>query len=325
MNISRNITQIMGLVLLLLMIFPSSSEAQVPARFYWKSLIGGNALPLINMDMSGNANPLDPALQVEADAGFDANIALAGYGTTFTLFGKSAMAAALLPVGRVSAQGTLAGRSTGLSTNGFGDPTLELVVNLIGPPPIKNIPDAIRYEPGFSMDVLVDVIVPIGEYDNDSPLNIGQNRWYGRVGAPIVWQLGDWVPGRKTTLEFLPSVWLFGDNDDFAGRNLSTDPKFQLEAHLTRDFHQNLWGSFDTNWVSGGKSTVNGVTGEDLDMLGVGFTLGYHFNDNIQLTAGYLASVNDTAPTDLRMDIFKLSLVFGWHPLVEGMKRLGKE
>jgi len=37
-------------------------------------------------------------------------------------------------------------------------------------------------------------------------LNLGQNRWYGRVGAPIVWQLGAWVPGRRTPLEFLPAA-----------------------------------------------------------------------------------------------------------------------
>ena len=34
-----------------------------------------------------------------------------------------------------------------------------------------------------------------------SRLNLGQNRWYGRVGAPMVWQIGPWVPGRRTTFE----------------------------------------------------------------------------------------------------------------------------
>ncbi len=78
------------------------------------------------------------------------------------------------------------------------------------------------------------------------------------------------------------------------------------------------------NWMAGGQSSIDdGESGEDLDMLGLGLTLGYQINDNIQLTASYLATVNDSAPTDLRMDVFKLSLVFGWHPLVEGMKRLG--
>ena len=48
-------------------------------------------------------------------------------------------------------------------------------------------------------------------------------------------------------------------------------------------------------------------------------------NDNLQLTAGYMATVNDSEPTDLRIDGFKISLVFGWHPLVEGMKRLQGE
>ena len=320
-----NMTCFFALMLLIAAVFPTPANAQVPARFYWKSLVGGNAVPLIYMDVSGNSNPFDPANFVIPDSTIDASVALAGYAWTFSLFDRSSMFAALVPMGRVSGSGSLFGRDFVQSTNGFGDPTLELVVNLIGPDPIRSIPDAMRYEPGFSMDLLADLIVPIGEYDNQSTLNLGQNRWYGRVGAPIVWQLGNWVPGRRTTLEFLPSIWLYGDNDDFVGHNLSTDPKFQLETHLTRDLHQSLWASFDVNWMSGGKSSIDGISGEDLDMLGMGFTLGYQVNENIQFTAGYMASVNDSKPTDLQMDVFKLSLVFGWHPLVEGMKRLGDE
>ena len=304
---------------------PNSVSAQAPARFYWKTLSGGSAVPTIYMDMSGNSNPMDPANFVIPESSFEASVALSGYARTFTLFDRSAIGAVLLPMGRISGSGSLLGREFTQDTNGFGDPTLEFVVNLVGPPAIKNIPDAIRFEPGFSLDLLVDLVVPIGEYDNDTPLNMGQNRWYGRVAAPIVWQIGSWVPGRRTTLELLPSVWAFDDNDDFVGEDLSTDPKFQLEAHLTRDFHKDLWGSVDLNWVGGGKSSLNGMDGEDLDMVGVGFTLGYHVNENIQVTAGYLASISDSDPGDLEMDIFKFTLVFGWHPLVEGMKRLGSE
>jgi len=325
MSNTRFIQGFMAIVILVIMMFPVSAHAQVPARFYWKDLIGVNAVPLIFMDISGNANPLDGASFVIPGSSVEANVALGGYARTFTLFNRPAMAAALLSMGRVSGEASIFGKTYSQSTNGFGDPTLEFVIGLIGPPPIKNIPDSMRYEPGFSLDLLVDLIVPIGEYDNDVPLNMGQNRWYGRVAAPIVWQLGAWVPGRRTTLEFLPSIWLYGDNDDFVGRRLSTDPKFQLEAHLTRDFHELLWGSVDMNYMAGGKSSINGKGGEDLDMLGMGFTLGYHINDNIQITASYMATINDSAPTDLRMDSFKLSLVFGWHPLVEGMKRLGGE
>jgi hypothetical protein len=323
MNNTRIFQCFMAVAVFVMMMFPSTSDAQAPPRFYWKNLIGGNAVPLIYMDISGNANPLDGAQFVIPESNISASIALGGYARTFTLFNRPAMAAVLLPMGRVSGEGSLFGKTFSQSTSGYGDPTLEFVIGLIGPPPIKNIPDAMRYEPGFSLDLLVDLIVPIGEYDKDEALNMGLNRWYGRIAAPIVWQLGSWVPGRRTTLEFLPSIWLYGDNNDFVGHQLSTDPKFQVEGHLTRDFHKHLWGSVDMNYVSGGKSSIDGVSGEDLDMLGMGFTLGYHINDNIQFTAGYMASMNDSAPTDLRMDMFKLSLVFGWHPLVEGMKRLG--
>lgn len=164
--------------------------------------------------------------------------------------------------------------------------------------------------------------MPIGEYDNDEPVNIGQNRWFGRVGAPIVWQFGPWVPGRRTTLELLPALWLFGNNDDLMGVTLSTDPMFQVEGHLTRDFTETFWGSLDTTWVVGGKSTIGGVPGDSLSNLGLGFTLGYPLSDHMQLTVGYMSSVNDTSPDDLQMDGFRISLVYGWHKIIEGMERL---
>ncbi len=316
------------LAMLLLICFVAVSTeaiAQVPARFYWKSLTGSKAVPVIGMSMSGNANPVDKSRLVIPNARFEAEVVLAGFAQTLPLFERATTIAVLFPMGRLSGEANLFGQTFSSIANGFGDPMLEFDINIIGPKAIKNIPDVIRYEPGFSLDLLVDLAIPIGEYDSSQPLNLGQNRWYGRVGAPIVWQLGPWIPGRRTTLEFLPSLWLFSDNDNFVGRTLSTDPMFELEGHLTRDFYKDLWGSFDMTWITGGKASLNGGPGEKLNMVNAGVTLGYHINDNVQFTAGYMASINDSDPTDLRMDNFKISLVFGWHSLVEGMKRLEGE
>jgi len=303
----------------------SQAGAQVPARFYWKTLSDGNAVPIIVNSISGNTNPFDPALTVTPGADFDATLAITGYAHTFTLFDRSAMAAILLPMGRVSGDVTVAGTTFNQSASGFGDPMLEFNINLLGPKAQKNIPDALRYEPGFSVDFLADLALPIGEYDSSQPLNVGQNRWYGRVGMPVVWQLGDWVPGRRTTLELLPAVWFFGKNNDYVGQTLETDPMFQLDAHLTRDFTEHFWGSLDASWYNGGKASVNGVAGEKLNNLGVGLTLGYQVNNNLSLTFGYKSTVNDSGPGDLRMDGFMISLVYGWHPLIEGSRRLKSE
>jgi len=301
---------------------PPQAGAQVPARFYWKSLSGGNGMPLIFESLSGNTNPSDPAHTVTPGANFEATMALAGYAHTFTLLDRSAMAAVILPMGRISGEVSAAGRTLSQSTKGFGDPMLELDVNILGPPAQLGIPDVLRYEPGFSVDLLADLAVPIGEYDSSQSLNIGQNRWYGRVGLPVVWQLGAWVPGRRTTLELLPAVWLFGDNTDYVGKTMSTDPMFQLDAHLSRDLTEHFWVALDGTWYTGGQATIGGVEGEKLNNIGVGLTLGYQINDNLNLTLGYKSTVNDSAPDDLRMDVFMATLVYAWHPLVEGMNRL---
>jgi len=42
------------------------------------------------------------------------------------------------------------------------------------------------------------------------------------------------------------------------------------------------------------------------------------------LTVGYKSTVNDSAAGDLQRDGFMVSLVAGWHPLVEGAALKGE-
>jgi hypothetical protein len=301
------------------------AQAQVPARFYWKTLSDSNAVPVIFQSLSGNTNPFDPAHTISPGASLDATLGIVGYARTFSLFDRAAMAALLFPMGNISGEVTVAGRTFNQSASGFGDPMIEFNVNVIGPPAQKNIPDVLRYEPGFSIDLLADLAVPIGEYDSSQPLNIGQNRWYGRFGVPTILQIGPWVPGQRMTLEFLPAVWFFGNNDDYVGQTMETDPLYQLDAHLTRDITEKLWASLDATWYYGGEATINDVQGEKLNNIGLGITLGYQINDNLNLTVGYKSTINDSSSDDLRMDSFMVTLVFGWHPLLEGSRRLKDE
>jgi hypothetical protein len=324
---TMNTTLRISLAAVALAVFcPMLSLAQIPARFYWKGLAGANAVPVIYQDFSGNSNPLDPAHAVSPESTIDAEIATVGVAKMLPLFDRTATIALLGTMGRVSSTAEAGGETVSESARGYGDPMVELGINVIGPSAIMNIPDMIRYEPKFSLDLIADIYFPVGEYDNERAVNLGQNRWYGRVGAPIVWQFGAWVPGRRTTLEALPSLWLFGDNTDFLGETLSTDPTFQLETHLTRDLTASLWASLDGTWKTGGENTVgDGEEGDAVDILGVGYTLGYQVNDNLAFTFSYMSTVNDSDPGDLQMDVFRISLTYGWHKLVEGQKRLGSE
>jgi hypothetical protein len=321
----KKLCLVVALALATGLLTPQRVLAQTPPRFYWKTLSDSNAFPLIVQSIQGNTNPFDPAHIVTPGADFDATLAFGGYARTFSLFDRAAMAAILVPAGRISGDVTVAGRTFNQSADGFGDPIVEFDLNVIGPKAQKNLPDVMRYEPGLSIDVLVDVAFPIGAYDHKQPLNLGQNRWYGRVGFPIVWQLGPWVPGQRTTVELLPAVWFFGDNDDYVGQTLETDPMFQLDAHLTRDFTEHFWGSLDAAWYTGGKATIGGVPGDSLNNIGLGATFGYQITDNLSFTFSYKSTINDNGGDDLRMNSFMVSLVYGWHPLIEGSRRLKSE
>jgi hypothetical protein len=181
-------------VLALTILCPMFALAQVPPRFYWKSLSGANAVPVIYQSLSGNANPIDPAHVVSPDSSVDANVAIVGYAKMLPLFDRTVTLAVLQPMGRISGETTVGQAYYDQAANGFGDPMIEAGINLIGPKAIRNIPDLLRYEPKLSLDVIVDLAFPIGEYDSDQALNLGQNRWYGRVGAPVVWQIGRGCP-----------------------------------------------------------------------------------------------------------------------------------
>ena len=298
------------------------SIAQTPARFYWKTLSGANGVPLIIQSISGNTNPFDPAHNVNPGAYFEATMAMLGYAKFFPVFDRATMVSVIFPMGRIAGETIIAGETSKQATKGFGDPMIEFDINIIGPEAQNSLPDLLRYEPGFSVDLLMDLAIPVGKYNNEQALNIGQNRWYGRIGAPIVWQIGPWIPGKRTTLEFLPAVWLFGDNTDYLGKTLQTDPLFQLDAHLSRDLTHNFWASLDGAWYNGGQATVDTSKGTKLNNIGVGLTLGYQINENLNLTFGYKSTINDDEPDALRMDGFMLTLVYGWHPLIEGVKRL---
>ena len=305
-------------------VMPTVAHAQGDGpRTYWKGLSGTNIVPVIYTTVSGNTNPFDPAHTVLGDASFDATLAIAGYMKLLALSDRAATVSVMFPMGSLSGQAVVDGKAVAQSAGGFGDPMLQFGLNLVGPKAMKNIPDVQRYEPKLSIDVIGSLTVPIGEYNNTQSLNIGQNRWYGRFGVPVVWQIGSWAPERRTTLELLPAVWMFGANNDFMGKTMTNEVLFQLEAHLTRNFSKGFWGSLDGMWYTGAKSTVDGVPGSKLSNVGLSVTAGYQINDNAQLTFGYGSTLGDNAPTDLRLSQFRVTLIYGWHPLVEGVKRLG--
>ena len=164
--------------------------------------------------------------------------------------------------------------------------------------------------------------LPIGQYDADKLVNLGQNRWFGRIALPFKYHFGVFSRGYMKSLEVTPSVWLFAENDDFlGGRKLENKPLWQLEAHLTSDFTPNFWGSLDLLYRGGFQSEINGdEVGDELDIGDIGFTLNYQVNDNLGIRTGF--SSNVFGDSDLDSSMVRLQFVYGWHRDNENIKKL---
>jgi hypothetical protein len=207
------------------------------------------------------------------------------------------------------------------TNSGFGDPSVQLTVNLYGAPTLENFYDVANYEPRFTVDVGGMLAFPIGEYDDDKFVNIGLNRWWGRLSLPMVAYFGSYAPLYRTSFEVTPSVYLFGKNDDFLDQDLENDPLFQLEVHLTHDITRSLVASIDFMYRKGMETEVNGdKSGEDLDIKTLGFTLDYMLNDNAGLRVSYHSNFIDD--DDLDADMMRIQFHYGWNSLVENVKML---
>jgi len=307
------------------------------ARAYWKGRDGTNVLSFqylnLNMQASGTQQ-FDPSQFIYPNSDTEANVMIANYARHFTLFNRASSLAVNIVGGSVDLDvntnfvppgflppGVTPRDSLRQSASGYGDPSVQLDVNLFGTSQLKSTVDMVNYEPTWTLDAAVLLAFPIGEYDKDKLVNMGLNRWYGRVALPFKYHFGVFSPGYMTSLEIIPSVWLFAENDDFVGQKLENDPMWQLEAHLTHDFTRSFFGSLDLLYRGGFQSEINGVeVGDKLDVGNLGFTLNYQATDNLTIRTSYMSNV--FGDSDLDNSVIRIQFAYAWHRLMENMKKL---
>ena len=279
-------------------------------RMYWNAPVGTNILQAYFWTAAGNSvTPENSQTSPYIDT--DINIGVLGYNRIIDIAGHSAIATAVITGGKVSGSipfGSLR------SSHGLGDLYLQGVVNLIGAPALS-AEDFANYKQETVLSLLIGVTAPTGDYEGNRLLNLGMNRWNVRVGLPFVQTFGDWIPGEITTLEILPSVWFYGDNDDsILGSTLTQDPMYTLEAHITRDITPELFLSLDYFIQRVGKTFFDGqqdANAHTSDSLGL--TAGYMFNARTQFQLRYAATINpDSEEGELEANMLQFNLNYFW-------------
>ena len=317
----------------IILLFFSGSALAVDdgARAYWKGREGtqGVSIQYLNLDLqASDSQQFAPGEYIYPDADTDATLFIANYARHLVLFDRQSALLFGVAGGSVDVAGNVnssisptPGLTYNESASGYADPFIQLDVNLFGTPPLKRNFELLDYEPTWTIDVAAMLALPIGAYDSDKLVNLGQNRWFGRIALPVKYHFGVFAPGYMSSFELTPSVWLFAENDDFMGQKLENDPMLQLEAHLTSDFTRSFWGSLDLLYRGGFQSKIDGVeTGDELDIGDLGFTLNFQVDDNLGIRTGF--SSNVFGDDNLNNSMIRLQLVYGWHNDNENIKKL---
>ncbi len=305
------------------------------ARAYWKAREGSTVISFqylnLNLQASG-ALQFAPGEYIYPKSDVEGNIVVASWARHMTLFNRASSFSVTLAGGSIKAnigvnlpseylppgQNNIAFSQ---SSAGYADPTMQLDINLFGTSRLKSNVDLFNYEPTWTVDAAVMLGVPMGEYESDKLVNMGLNRWWGRIALPIKYHFGVFSPGYMGSFEIIPSVWLFGDNDDFLGQNLENDPIWQLEAHLTQDFTRSFFGSIDLLYRKGFQSTIGGVeAGAELDIGNLGYALNFTATDNLMIRTSF--SSNVFGDSDVNNSAIRIQFVYVWHTASENFKKL---
>lgn len=274
-------------ILLTAFICISASAQDDGARAYKLAPIGSQNITIQGLYTRGN-QALNSGTS-NRDAKLDVDVAVFQY---TKVFNKSAFFV-VIPTGKVKGELNNNDVLYSSTSSGFGDIQFGILRGIAGMPSL-NVKDYMKFRPDISIGVLSKVIIPSGEYNSNTAINLGANRYSFQIGFPTYYYKGEsLVDPQLTTFEILPKITFFTKNNAPLNANSSTQkPIYALEGHISRGFFKNLWISGDFLYQNGGETRVDGNDSNDRrESLGMGVTANYNWSNNISTKFTYGDSI----------------------------------
>jgi hypothetical protein len=227
------------------------------------------------------------------DAKLQMNTGLLAYARTLDVWGKSGKFDVILPYSQLSGSAMVAGQPRERNVSGLNDPRFRFSVNLYGAPALS-LQEFANYQQDVIIGASVQVSAPLGQYDKDKLVNLGNNRWFVKpdIGISKAWG--------AFTIELSTGVFFFSKNDDyFGGKTLEQDPVSTTQVHLTYNLGRGVWAALSGTYDYGGRTTVDGMRKDDLQRnsrVGATIALPVNRGNSIKLFASssiYTSSGSD--------------------------------
>ena len=272
-------------------------------RIYGNLPIGMNFLIAAYAHSSGGL-ATNPALPLK-DAKLKLDTPAVAFAHAFDAWGKSARFDAVLPGGCLAGTAEVSGAPVSRDVCGMLDPTFRLSVNFLGAPALT-LKEFRSYQQDLVAGASLLVSPPLGQYDAGKLINLGTNVWTIRPDIGISKAAG------PLTLELGLAASFFTTNHDFfGGKTRQQDPVYSTRGNLIYTFRNGLWASLNGTYYTGGRTTVNGVDGDDLIRSSrTGVTLGIPI-DRHQSIKLY-ASTGISVRTGTDFDIIGIGWQYRW-------------
>jgi hypothetical protein len=269
---------VVSAVTVLLIMAVQIHASEIEPRSYVNTPVG------INFLLAGYAYT-DGGLSTQAsspikDAQLTMNTGVLAYARTLDVWGKSGKFDAILPYSGLSGSALFMGQPRERNVSGFHDPLFRFSVNFFGAPALS-LQEFANYQQDVIIGASVQVSAPLGQYDKEKLVNLGNNRWFVKPDMGISKAWGAFV------LELSAGAYFFTNNDDyFGGRTLKQDPLLTTQVHASYNIGRGVWAALSWTYDYGGRTTVDGVTSDDFhsnSRLGATLALPVNRNNSIKL------------------------------------------
>jgi hypothetical protein len=292
------------MALCLLLVAASGACAQdIEPRAYSNAPVGVNFL-IAGYAYTQGGLAFDPASPL-TDPDMKTSSAVLAYARVLDLWGLSGKFDAILPYTWLTGSALFAGEPVERDVGGPVDPRFRLSVNFYGAPALS-LKEFASYEQDLIVGASLQVSLPLGQYDSSRLVNIGTNRWSFKPELGVSKALGRW------TLEGAAAATFYTDNEDFfGGQTRSQDPLYSLRGHAIYSFGNGVWASLDATYFAGGRTTLDGARGSDLQQnwrVGGTLALPVDLKNSVKL----YASSGVSARTGNNFDLIGIAWQYRW-------------